>query len=141
MGANTKNNAKLTIGRLANAAGMSIATVRYYQRRKLLPLPNKPAVGGFREYSEEDLARLQLIRRTQEMGFTLAEVLELLSYIESGDRNAIILLAGKKLQQVQEQAEQLNHMQHSLSWLVTECEESCPADCPFINELLESTRA
>lgn len=135
MSANPKKNTKLTIGRLADAGGVSIATVRYYQRRGLLPLPAKSEAGGFREYSEEDLARLLLIRRAQELGFTLAEVLELLVHVGNRDCDSILTLADKKLTKIKGQVALLENARQSLTKLIAECPRGCPGACPFVLKL------
>ena len=135
MSANTKNNAKLTIGRLAEAAGVSIATVRFYQRRSLLPVPKKPKEGGFRLYSEDNLRRLLAVRPAQELGFTLSEVSDLLTYIDTQDCEAMVGLASKKLEQVKLQADLLKNTQKKLTQLIVACPEGCPDDCPFIIKL------
>ena len=67
-----------TIGRLAREAGVNIETIRYYQRRGLLPQPGRP-LQGFRRYGDEALARLRFIKRAQQLGFTLREIKELLA--------------------------------------------------------------
>ena len=138
MSANPKKNTKLTIGRLADAAGVSIATVRYYQRRGLMPQPTRPAHGGFREYSDDDLTRLMLIRRAQELGFTLAEVLDLLVYVKNRDCDAILSLADKKLNEIRSQAALLEKIRSTLSELVAGCPHGCPDACPFILKLCSS---
>lgn len=72
-GVKTLGNPTLTIGRLATAANVNVETVRYYQRRGLLPEPERPA-GSVRRYGPDDVKRLQFIRRAQTMGFSLTEV-------------------------------------------------------------------
>jgi MerR family mercuric resistance operon transcriptional regulator len=67
----------LTIGRLADEAGVSIDTVRFYERRGLLPEPARTA-GGYRAYSADDTWRLRFILRAKELGFTLREIGDLL---------------------------------------------------------------
>ena len=62
-----------TIGGLAKAAGVRVETVRYHQRRGLLPEPARPP-GEVRRYGETDLKRLRFIRSAQAAGFTLAEI-------------------------------------------------------------------
>lgn len=135
MSANPKKNTKLTIGRLADAAGVSIATVRYYQRRGLMPLPRRPSGGGFREYGDDDLTRLLLIRRAQELGFTLAEVLDLLAYVTERDCDAILMLADRKLAEVRSQAALLEKVRATLTELIAGCPHGCPDACPFILKL------
>jgi len=68
----------LTIGRLAKQAGVNLETVRFYERRRLLPRPPRSA-SGYRLFPAEAARRLKFIRRAQELGFSLAEIAELLS--------------------------------------------------------------
>jgi len=68
----------LTIGRLAKQAGVNLETVRFYERRGLLPRPPRSA-SGYRLFPAEAARRLKFIRRAQELGFSLAEIAELLS--------------------------------------------------------------
>ena len=63
---------QLTIGRLAKAANVGIETVRYYQRRKLLPVPS--ANGTFRHYDPALADRIRFVKRAQELGFSLDEI-------------------------------------------------------------------
>lgn len=76
----TKN--MMTIGTLAKMAGMHVETIRYYQRRGLMAVPEKP-YGGIRRYNENALARLHFIRSAQWLGFSLDETSELLK-LEDG---------------------------------------------------------
>lgn len=67
----------MQIGEFARRAGVNVQTVRYYERRGLLPEPERRA-SGYRQYTPAALERLQFIRRAQELGFTLNEIDELL---------------------------------------------------------------
>jgi len=71
----------MTIGVLAKRGGVNVETIRYYQRRGLLREPAKPS-GGFRRYSQDCVKRVRFIKRAQSLGFTLEEVLGLLSLDE-----------------------------------------------------------
>ena len=71
----------LTIGKLARAASVKIETIRYYQRIGLLEEPDKPQI-GYRQYPVTDIARLLFVKRAQNLGFTLKEIVELLSFGE-----------------------------------------------------------
>ena len=64
---------ELTIAKLAEAAGVSIETIRYYQRRRLLDEPPKP-LGGHRRYAPKQAKRVRFIKRAQALGFSLDEV-------------------------------------------------------------------
>jgi len=67
----------LRIGEVAGRAGVNVQTLRFYERRGLLPEPPRRA-SGYREYAPESVRRVRFIKRAQELGFTLAEVEELL---------------------------------------------------------------
>jgi DNA-binding transcriptional MerR regulator len=74
----------LTIGKLANAAGVGIDTVRFYERAGLLNKPQRTA-SGYRLYAASDVARLRFIRRAKGLGFSLPEIAELLRLNDSGE--------------------------------------------------------
>ena len=73
-------NPNQTIGQLATAAGVNVETVRYYQRRKLIAEPKRPA-GRTRRYSGADAQRLRFIKSAQRLGFSLSEVKDLISLL------------------------------------------------------------
>ncbi len=68
----------LTTGQLAKQAQVNVETIRYYERRGLLPEPPR-RWSGYREYSQADVAHLRFIKRAKELGFSLSEISELLS--------------------------------------------------------------
>lgn len=68
----------LTIGHLARLAGVGVETVRFYERQGLLAEPERRQ-SGYRQYSDEVIQRLRFIRRAKELGFSLAEIRDLLS--------------------------------------------------------------
>ena len=72
-----KTESALTIGTLANASGVTVETIRFYQRRGLMAEPRRP-YGGIRRYSDADLGRVRFIKASQRLGFSLDEVSELL---------------------------------------------------------------
>lgn len=123
----------LSIGRLTRAAEVGVETIRYYQRRQLLPIPQ--AV-GMRRYSVDVLRRVQFIRRSQALGFTLEEIRELLRLEDGGSRKEVRRIAGARLASVREKLGALQKMEHVLAHLVIECESSGPqAPCPIIGAL------
>lgn len=124
----------LTIGRLARAAGVGVETIRYYQRRRLLPVP--AARGAFRHYPAELVDRLRFIKRTQALGFTLQEIGELLRLQDGTDRRSIRAVASRRLQQVEENLADLRRMQRTLKDLLAHCEHTgMEAPCPIIETL------
>lgn len=135
MGASPKKNSKLTIGRLAAAGGVGIATVRYYQKRGLLAQPHRPPYGGFRLYADSDLERLLQIKGAQQLGFTLTEIGVLLELIDNKDCAAIKALITEKLGQLKMQIDGLKDAQKQLSELGAACRGTCIGECPFIHRI------
>lgn len=125
----------LTIGRLAKAAGVGIETIRYYQRRELIPVP-KTNLGTFRAYSLEIVDRVRFIKRAQELGFTLDEISTLLVLDDGANRTAIRKVAFDRLAQIRTKVDDLTRMESALSHLIHECETNGRAKkCPIIAAL------
>jgi MerR family mercuric resistance operon transcriptional regulator len=120
--------AGMTIGKFAAAQGVSVETIRFYQRRGLLPQPERPG-SGFREYSEEDRWRLAFIRRAQQLGFTLGEIAELLGPAQARSADDILRAAEAKLSSVDEQLAELGRLQCRLRRLVQVCAHGSRDDC------------
>jgi len=125
----------MTIGRLAKAAGVNVETVRYYQRRGLIVEPAKPH-GGQRRYSNAVLARIAFIRRAQQLGFSLAEVKELLQHSEGRNHRETRRIAERKHASLDLHILQLSRMRRRLKALI---ERSIKAEgkgmCPIIGAL------
>jgi MerR family mercuric resistance operon transcriptional regulator len=121
----------LTIGALAAAADVGVETVRYYQRRKLLPVPQ--AASGYRRYDADVLARLRFIRRAQSLGFTLEEIAELLQLQDGADRRSVRRIAQARLDQLRSRIDDMQKMARTLQHLIHECEHAARAPrCPII---------
>ena len=135
MRASLNKNGKLTIGRLANAGGVGIATIRYYQKRGLLAQPHRPPYGGFRVYGEDDVLRLLQIKGAQELGFTLAEIAILLEHLDQRSCQPIKALIDEKQGQLKDQIDQLKKAHKRLSDLSTSCRGNCIGKCPLISKL------
>lgn len=127
----------MTIGRLAKQAGVNIDTIRYYERNGLIPnATRRPS--GYREYDSTDVARLRFILRAKDLGFTLAEIGELISL--SADRNVkgVRRRAENRLDQVEHKIKELQRVRRGLKTLI----EACPGHgdlerCPIIAALSE----
>jgi MerR family transcriptional regulator, mercuric resistance operon regulatory protein len=125
----------MTIGRLAEAAGVNVETVRYYQRRGLLRAPRKPA-GGQRRYAPEVLAQLGFIRHAQQLGFSLEEVKTLMELARAGDCGKARGLAQGKHEALGARVAQLNAMRRELKRLIEACRGQAPGrPCPFFERL------
>jgi MerR family mercuric resistance operon transcriptional regulator len=125
----------LTIGRLAEAAGVNVETIRYYQRRGLLEEPSKPP-GGQRRYASSAANRVRFIKRAQQLGFTLAEVEGLLLLDDGQSCRETRLLAEQKLGVIEQRIADLARMRRLLKGLITECRSGGrPRSCPIIATL------
>ena len=121
-----------TIGALAREAGVGVETIRFYQRRGLMPEPKRPP-GGVRRYGPEAAQRLRFIRKAQDIGFTLGEVAELLR-LQRGCRAAHDL-AVSKLADVERRLGDLNRVRTTLIELIGRCERERAPSCPIIDAL------
>jgi MerR family mercuric resistance operon transcriptional regulator len=125
----------MTIGALAQSAGVGVETIRYYQRRALLPQPPRH-YGSIRRYGPADAARLRFIRRAQELGFTLEEIGELLKLQDGTDRRAIRRIARARLEQVESRVADLQRMRRALQHVIDDCEHAPGAPrCPIIEAI------
>jgi MerR family mercuric resistance operon transcriptional regulator len=125
----------LTIGRLAELAGVNVETIRYYQRRGLLQEPNKPHT-GYRRYPPEILDRLRFIKRAQALGFTLEETSELLCFEKACACAGTKTLAAHKLELIDQKLQALTTMRDVLRDLIRRCDaEEAEEGCPIIDAL------
>jgi MerR family copper efflux transcriptional regulator len=125
------------IGTLARRTGVSIDTVRYYEKSGLLT-PHARLPSGYRRYSDPQVARLRFIRRAQELGFSLRDIRELLGISGQRDVARIKRSAVRKLAEVEKRIAALQRIQVALSGLI----EKCPghgraAECPILKALGE----
>jgi MerR family mercuric resistance operon transcriptional regulator len=128
-------SAAITIGRLARAAGVGVETVRYYQRRHLLAVP-EAVRGGVRRYPADMVDRIRFIKRSQNLGFSLEEIRELMRLEEGGSRGAIRKIAGFRLTSIRDKIAALEQMERVLSELLETCEHTdSAAPCPIIATL------
>lgn len=107
----------MTIGRLAQSAGVNVETVRYYQRRGLIPEPQRPPHGQ-RTYPPLTIDLIGFIRRAQRLGFTLAEVKELLQFADVMDATAVQKLAERRYANLALQAAELSTTRQKLKRLI-----------------------
>jgi DNA-binding transcriptional MerR regulator len=112
----------MNIGRLAELARVNIDTIRYYERQRLLP-PAARTASGYRQYTAADLERLHFIVRSKELGFTLAEIGDLLSLTEdrSSDMLGVRRKAEQRLAQVEAKIAELRRVKRGLQKLIAAC--------------------
>ena len=109
-------------------------TVRYYQRRGLMPVP-KACGTTYRAYDQEHVEQLLFIRRAQGAGFTLEEIRELLKLDPRQGRNRIRELARERLDALEARIAELRAAQSALRPLLRHCEASTSGPCPIIEAL------
>lgn len=123
----------LTVGELARRAGVRVSTLRYYERRGLLPSPPR-SDSGYRLYPPETVELVGFIKRAKSLGFSLQEIRELLSLRVSQGRQEIKRRAEAKLREVRRKIRELDALQRSLEELIRACEEG-GCGCPILRAL------
>jgi MerR family mercuric resistance operon transcriptional regulator len=127
----------MKIGEVADRGGVNLQTIRYYEREGLLPQPPR-LPSGYRVYSEPTVRRVRFIKRAQELGFTLAEIRELLSLRidHDRDRSEVRAIAEAKVADIQEKIRTLSSMKDALVRLTEHCRGHGPAsECPILESL------
>jgi MerR family copper efflux transcriptional regulator len=128
----------MTVGQLARRAGVGVQTVRYYERRHLLPTAVRRA-SGYREFGPAALERLRFIRRAQELGFTLSEIAELLALRLDPHTTAaeVKARAGQKIEEINGKIRDLERIRHALTHLAGHCRggRGPTGDCPLLEAL------
>lgn len=126
-------------GQLARRCGVGPETIRFYERRGLLPeVPRSRS--GYRRFDEQAVARLVFIRRAKSLGFSLPEIAELLAlhHDAGGDRGRVKALAQSKLREIEDKIQDLDRMRSVLSDLAEQCSGHGPVSgCPIIETLAE----
>jgi DNA-binding transcriptional MerR regulator len=130
----------MLIGELASKAGVHIQTIRFYERRRILPSPARKG-SGYRVYGERDLETLRFIRQSQELGFTLQEIAQLVGLhraiaappVRDGrmrEQRQMAELARCRLEQVEQKLRGLKKMRSQLLTLIDRLETTNVARCP-----------
>lgn len=125
----------MTIGAFAQMAGVNVETIRFYQRKGLLPEPEKP-YGSIRRYGAADVARIRFVKSAQRLGFSLDEVVQLLRLEDGTHCSEALDIAAQRLADVRARLKDLARMEEVLSRLVGECRGSGElVSCPLIASL------
>ena len=131
-----KKPVEMTIAGLAQAGGVGVETVRYYQRRGLLETPQRSGGfgpgGGIRRYGAGDVQKLHFIRSAQAAGFTLEEIAELLRLDSTSDRARARALAKDRIAALDAKIEELQAARQALTKLARDCASGSKGPCPII---------
>jgi MerR family mercuric resistance operon transcriptional regulator len=123
--------ADFTISGLAQAGGVGVETIRYYQRRGLIDEPHRPP-GGTRRYGPGALRRLRFIKGAQGAGFTLQEIKELLELDSTEDRADVRRIAAARIAALDAKIEELQVARQALHRLFGQCGSAKPGPCPIL---------
>jgi len=118
-------------------AGVNKETIRYYERRNLIPEPDRMD-SGYRLFSQRHVDQIRFIKRAQELGFTLSEIDDLLNLkVDKGTSCSDIKHeAEQKYQDVVSKIEDLTRIKHTLTELIDSCSGNGPkGDCPILKAL------
>ncbi|MCL4187616.1 MAG: helix-turn-helix domain-containing protein [Rhodobacteraceae bacterium] len=126
----------LTIGKLGQATGVKVPTIRYYEQIGLLPETERSA-GNQRLYGRMALDRLAFIRHARDLGFTLEAIRDLLSLADHPDRPcaAADAIARAQLAEVESRIARLMALKAELERMVVHCAHGTIADCRVIEVL------
>ncbi|KHL25726.1 MerR family transcriptional regulator [Croceibacterium mercuriale] len=126
----------MTISGLARAGSVGVETVRFYQRRGLLALPDRSGgtaqPGGVRRYGHADVGRLRFIRSAQAAGFTLDQIGELLALDATDDRARVRELAHERIVALNAKIAELEEARASLLRLAGKCANGADGPCPIL---------
>ena len=127
----------LRTGEVARRAGVNVETLRFYERRGILPEPPRRE-SGYREYPAETVDLIRFVKRAQELGFSLEEIRELLD-LRDGPRQRskkVPRLVKSKIAEIERKIRDLQSMREALSSLLCACEKNgTRASCPIIESL------
>jgi MerR family mercuric resistance operon transcriptional regulator len=135
----------LQIGAVASRSGLSVDTVRFYEKQGLVTKPRRSA-GGFRLYTESVLERLSFVTRAQALGFSLGEIRELLLLRDAGGETCSHVhdLIAQKLLTVQAKMAELRKLERQLKEAKTRCDRAlardCAGNCPVIEEMTRNEK-
>ncbi|WP_299308190.1 helix-turn-helix domain-containing protein [uncultured Croceicoccus sp.] len=126
----------MRIGELARATGTKAETIRYYEREGILPAADRTD-SNYRDYSEDHLTTLTFVRRARELGFSMAQVRELLALSDHADKPCqdVDQLVRDQLIEVDRKIEDLTALSNKLKEMVRACEGERIGDCRIVESL------
>jgi MerR family transcriptional regulator, mercuric resistance operon regulatory protein len=131
----------LTRGALAARTGCNLETLRFYERIGLLPPPRSP--GGHRLYGPDLVKRLNFVRRSRDLGFTIEEIRELLRLVDGGTYTCaqIEQMASDHVRQIRRKVADLRRLGRAFKTMAAQCGGGAVPDCPIIDALFDTPPA
>ena len=129
----------MLIGALSKRTGCNIETIRFYERIGIMPNPARTQ-GGHRVYTQDHLKRLTFVRRSRELGFTLDQVRNLLSLVDSDDYTCdeVKEMTLEHMGDVRHKIADLRKLERVLNDMVSQCDRGAVPDCPVVDALFET---
>ena len=129
---------RLTIGEVADRTEVSVSTIRYYEKRGLIPEPDRFESSGYRAFAPETVRRIRFIRHAQSLGFTREEIKKLLSLRARCDTSCreVREVAEDKIAEIDDKIAKLENMRQGLASLAEVCPGDLTTECPIL-EVLE----
>jgi MerR family copper efflux transcriptional regulator len=126
----------MQIGEAARRAGLTVKTVRYYANIGMVT-PHQDAVTGYRDYGEDDVAKLHFVGKARKFDFSIEECRELLGLYEDRNRPSreVKALTLKKIGEIDARLAELQSLKDELSGLASACDGDHRPDCPILNAL------
>jgi MerR family mercuric resistance operon transcriptional regulator len=132
------NSSTLTIGQLARQVGCTVETVHYYEKSGLMPAPPR-TTGGHRVYQRVHAKRLKFIRRSRELGFSIAQIRTLLSFIDEPNHSCaeVKMVAEAQSRVVQQKIDDLQRLKQAMDTMVSQCKGGSYSvdECPIVDAL------
>ena len=132
----------MRIGTVSRKAGVNAQTLRYYERRGLLPKTGRLA-SGYREYDPATVGLVRFIKNAQELGFTLNEIRELITLRANRSQSSedVRRVATRKIEEMDRRIRRLSEMKDELAELVEQCSATrCKDDCVIIDAFDDACR-
>lgn len=131
----------MDIGRASRASGVSVKMIRHYESIGLLGKVARTAA-NYRMYREADLHTLRFIRRARALGFSMADIRELVSLWHNHSRSSASVkkIAGKHVEELNRRRAELKSMVDTLEHLTKHCQGDQRPDCPILDDLARAAR-
>jgi MerR family mercuric resistance operon transcriptional regulator len=127
----------LNIGQVAKRTGVTVETVRFYEKQDLIAAPQR-SDAGYRQYPPETVKRVQFIQHAKEVGFTLKDIGELLALRQKPGTSCadIKLCATQKIEEVDQKIHDLQRIRDALGRMIMKCSgRGDLSECPILEEL------
>lgn len=137
-----QNGARFNIGEAASLSGVSAKMVRHYESLGLLPSVDRTE-SGYRQYTEKEVHMLRFIKRARDLGFSMAEVAELLKLWQNRRRSSaeVRRIASRHVMELNHRIAEMEEMQRTLKHLIHCCQGDHRPDCPILDDLQGKDRA